>query len=145
MKITGIQQDEPSPKNTDKGSGQPTNWKMQSPIGSNKQGEWLKTYSLPMSWTLPESMALQSIPSLSSIDCIWSDRSYQARGSQIQDRKWAQCQNKIGYTYICIIYTQLLPDIQMAPSLHAGLPTEVFPFPHYIKSLFLTTFPIVCL
>lgn len=96
-----------------------------------------------MSWTLPESMALQSIPSLLSIDWIWSDRSYQARGGQVQDRKWAQCQNKTGYTYICIIYTQLLPDIQMAPSLHAGLPTEVFPFPHYIKSLVLTTFPIV--
>lgn len=50
---------------------------------------------------------------------------------------------KTGYIHICIIYTQLLPDIQMAPSPPCWPPHWGLSFPHYIKSLVLTTFPIV--
>lgn len=133
MKITGIQQDKPSPENTDKGVslGQPTNWNLKSPIGSNKQGKWQKTYSLPLSWTLPESMALPSILSLPSMHCIWSDRSYQARGGQVQVRKWGQCQNKTGYTYICITHTHTHSFLQifkwLLPSMLAS-PLRSSPF-----------------
>lgn len=42
---------------------------------------------------------------------------------------------------MCMYYThihKLPPDIQVALFLHFGLPNEVFPSPHYIKSSHLS-------